>query len=298
MVEVVGTGLLAVDEIRVGGEPFGLRPGGSCGNVLGLLSALGRTVAPVGALGDDADGAYLSGSFARAGADVSMLRLGAARGTPRIVEHVDAEAGTHDFTFVSTVTGEPLPRYEAISRDHARDAEVLLDGAKVLFCDRVSPGTVDLMEAAAARGMLVVFEPQRVSRGDLFDRALRVASVLKFSDGMVSEAPEAIPAPPFAATVVTRGAEGLDVRLGSGGAFVRLAAVPAPRVVDACGSGDMVTVGLVHALLAHGGVWYDAVVDGLHAGQRLATANCGCVGALGILEAVGPEGVRAILDGL
>jgi fructokinase len=75
---------------------------------------------------------------------------------------------------------------------------------------------------------------------------------------------------------------------------------PAPRLVDTCGSGDMVTIGLLDYLLTRWRErprWSAADIHaGVEAGQRLAAINCAFAGARGIFHAVGARRLRSALD--
>jgi fructokinase len=64
--------------------------------------------------------------------------------------------------------------------------------------------------------------------------------------------------------------------------------MPAPRVIDSAGAGDMVTSGLIHVLLQHGMPVLDVptLETGLRFGQTLAALNCGFVGARGLFAAL------------
>src|SRR3546814_13464704 len=98
------------------------------------------------------------------------------------------------------------------------------------------------MEVAHSAGAIVYFEPSDLD-GDLFDDALALTTILKYSsDRLGPEIDERVSASAVLA-IVTSGAEGLGVRHGhkreSSEAF------PACLSADTCGSGDMVCAGLI-----------------------------------------------------
>jgi fructokinase len=101
-----------------------------------------------------------------------------------------------------------------------------------------------------------------------------------------------------AIAIVTFGAEGLEVRQGE--RTVRCEATPAALVRDTCGSGDMVSVGLIDHMLSlgacHDAPRLDDILSGIVAGQRLAAANCAFSGARGLFKAKGAGVVRRVLD--
>ena len=73
----------------------------------------------------------------------------------------------------------------------------------------------------------------------------------------------------------------------------------APRVIDTCGAGDMVTTGLIHALMSVGAtrqsIGLNDVHSGLVMGQWLAALNCAFVGARGIFHAFSGLAIRDAL---
>jgi fructokinase len=74
--------------------------------------------------------------------------------------------------------------------------------------------------------------------------------------------------------------------------------MPAAVLRDTCGSGDMVTIGLIDWILRSkpATLTIDGILDGILSGQRLAAANCAFIGARGLARKYGAETVRAILD--
>jgi fructokinase len=103
-----------------------------------------------------------------------------------------------------------------------------------------------------------------------------------------------------AIAVVTHGADGLEVRQEGRRAWC--AAIKAPLLRDACGSGDMVSVGIIDWMLTNHprGAAQPSLRDfltGVVAGQRLAAINCAYAGARGIFLHHGADCARSILDG-
>ena len=97
--------------------------------------------------------------------------------------------------------------------------------------------------------------------------------------------------------IVTHGAAGLEVRDRSWTKW--FASKPASTVKDSCGSGDMVSVGLIDWLLTHHQSACDLageyLADGVIAGQRLAAENCAYAGARGLFKEEGAGYARQIL---
>jgi fructokinase len=297
---VAGTGLTVLDVIYAGnlGRPLKAL-GGSCGNVLISLAMLGHSVAPVISIGADSHGDFLVEAFRRAGCETRFVFRASIEGSPVIVEHIDVDRARHWFSSRCPRTDQSFPRWRSIDENQVRSARAALEQTSVFYTDRLSPAIVSAMEAAHGAGALVVLEP--ASRGDddnLVARALKTTSILKISDDTAGQhhiaSEETLPM----VVIRTHGSRGLTAAYQGTEKFFPPAA--APRLVDTCGSGDMVTTGLLDYLLTH---WRDRsrwsaadIYAGVEAGQRLAAINCAFAGARGIFHAVGARSVRSALD--
>jgi fructokinase len=258
---------------------------------------LGHPVAPMIALGDDKQGRFLYDEFAKAGCETRYVFRGGNIGSPVIVELIDADRATHRFTSTCPETERSFPRWKSIDEWQVRRAEKTLRTASVFYADRVSPAILTAMKAASRAGALVFFEPASAA-DPLFAEALRTSSVVKLADGTAGARVSDGDIKGDTIVIRTHGAAGLTV---SSGALQRFfPSVAAPRLVDTCGAGDMVTTGLLDLILKRWSVrdrWsLDDVMDGTGVGQRLAALNCAFAGARGLFFAAGAAYVREILD--
>lgn len=295
-VDVAGTGFTVMDRIYADGDLTDEALGGSCGNVLVSLAMLHRHVAPVLALGDDDTGGRLVDEFTRAGAMVRYIARRKDVRSPILAQELDTRSGTHDFSFVCPETREDLPQYQPIGEDEFASALPVLERCSIFYTDRLSVSIVAAMRTAGAAGAIVFFEPSDIEEGDLFEEALGLVSILKYSEdrlgGRLSDRGA------DCVRIVTHGAAGLEVRDRAGARWC--GAVDAPRVLDTCGSGDMVSVGVIDWMLTHTPAdrrpCADELMEGIIAGQRLAAENCAYAGARGLFKSRGAAYVRGILD--
>ncbi len=298
-VAIVGTGFTVMDRIYV--EPDSTRQealGGSCGNVLISLAMLHHEVAPVLALGLDEVGSRLVDEFAVAGATTTYIRRSPTLRSPVLAQHLDTRLGRHSFTFTCPETQEELPRYQPIDRSDLDDARPLLTNCTVFYTDRISDAIVEAMETAASSGAIVFFEPSDVSDSELFARAVAAAAIMKFSADRLDGNGDLAAVSQDAVVIVTHGEAGLEVRQGSDRRWCT--PYPAPAVRDTCGSGDMVSVGLIDWLVASrtgpgAGPDVADVLKGVMAGQRLAAENCAFEGARGLFKVCGASYARRVL---
>jgi len=295
---VAGTGLTAVDRVYANDYSAPTEAlGGSCGNVLLSLAMLGHPVFPVVNLGDDDHGRFLFNEFERGGCETRYISRAHTGSSPVIVEIVDTTSATHHFTTTCPQTFVRFPKWRSIDREHVCQAAETLKSVSVFYADRVSESIILAMEEAKRAGALIFFEPASAD-DELFVRAVRYATVIKLSDETVGNSVADEDLDPRTIVIRTHGARGLTVSNGSVRRYFPSSF--APRVVDTCGSGDMVTTGLLDLVLKR---WYrdgswkvEDIFDGVEVGQRLAALNCGFTGARGLFLAAGASHVRDMLD--
>lgn len=297
--DVAGTGFTVLDRVYSDGVLADEALGGSCANVLVSLAMLGYRVAPVLCLGADDTGAKLVEEFVQAGALVEFISQKDHLRSPIVAEEIDTATAKHGFSFRCPVTHLDLPRYEPIGVTELIDAASALGNCSIFYTDRLTAEILEAMRCASQSGALVVFEPSALDDAEMFADALRVTTILKTSADRISgEIDKWTVDSSTYLWIVTHGQAGLELRTPINRLWCP--AIHAPVLRDACGSGDMVTVGLIDGLLSRpflgGRLTTNDVVAGVMAGQRLAAENCGFEGARGLFRKRGASYVRAILD--
>lgn len=295
-IDVAGTGFTVLDRIFENGSLGDQALGGSCGNVLISLAMLHRSVAPVLALGDDPVGARLVYEFAKAGAITDYINRRSDMRSPMLNQLLDTLLGRHEFSSICHETNTELPSYQTIDQLELELAVPAISQCKFFYTDRLSESVLTAMQTARAAGAVVYFEPSAIEEDGLFDRAIAHTSILKYSADRLGKR---LSENSFdCIQIVTYGSDGLEVRDTSWNRW--FASKPAPCVKDTCGSGDMVSVGLIDWLLTNHGSTSDLagedIAGGVIAGQRLAAENCGYAGARGLFKERGTEYVRQILS--
>lgn len=307
---IAGTGLFALDIIvRLNGSKASPSLGGSAGNVLSILGALGWSAAPVGVLGDDSAGRTIRHEFERVGADMRLLRCSEARRTPVIYQHqldrtsADCDA-THRFTFACPQCGaRSSPRWD----DDPDVSEVRseLPPARVFYLDRPTRLGVKLAEQYASDGAIVVFEPSAVGdSAEMFANAVRVSHIVKYADERLGEL-NAFDLRPDAIEIQTLGPKGLRFRSAAFDCeWTHLSAFQTPFLHDTAGAGDWCTAGMLYDLFEtqKTGDWVDKAViaRALAFGQVLSMLNCMTEGARGLLATWSIDRIlriaRAVID--
>lgn len=299
-IDIAGTGFTVLDRVYSNNRKVIEELGGSCGNVLISLAQLNRKVAPLLKLGEDQVGELLVQEFEKAGADTSFISMRHSVSSPILAETLRAESGQHTFSFTCPETKTPFPRHVPIDAYDLHHARSLLAGCAIFYTDRLSESIARALEEASANGAWIFFEPSSLDDKDLFARAVKVANIIKCSADRIPHYREISAKHSRSLMIVTHGHEGLEVIQGS--KTIKRAAIPANRVIDTCGSGDMVSVGIIDWMLAaersFGSGWTaEMIMGGVVAGQRLAAANCSFAGARGLFRRHGPQFARRILDG-
>lgn len=295
-IDVTGTGFTVLDRLYEDDFHSGEALGGSCGNVLLTLALLDRTVAPVLTLGKDNVGDKLVDEFKSAGADTRYIRRDWNLASPVLAQNLDTLRGQHSFSFFCPETREPFPVYQPISRDDVDEAVEALDSCSVFYTDRINDAILDAMKRSREAGALVFFEPSEIIKDELFIEAVTYTSILKFSSDRINESEFIYQGSPGMISIVTHGSDGLCVKDNDG--FCEwFDSVEAKFVKDTCGSGDMVSIGIIDWLLHSDDASrsIDEIGHGVRAGQRLAAANCSFAGARGLFKYHSAEFARNIM---
>ena len=279
----VGTGLVVLDAIygADGGGPRFLA-GGSCGNVMAILSHLGWDAYPAARLGDDPEGRRVVGDMRRWGARTAFVEVEPDLHTPRIIEQVERGGRvTHRFR-LRCGHGNRLPRRRPYTVRAAGAALARMPAANVFYFDRAGPGALEMALRMKARGAAVFFEPHKPSGGGIFARCLRAADIVKHCGTAPGD-------PQIPLEIQTMGEDGLRYRRRGTGSWARLGAFPVHGAVDTAGSGDWLSAGLIHRMFGGGSARIPGrrgIESALRFGGALAAANCSFVGARGLMYSV------------
>jgi fructokinase len=186
-----------------------------------------------------------------------------------------------------------MPGYRPVLAADVEDVAGAVPAHSVFYFDRVAAGTLELARRSREQGALVVFEPSGIKNEETFVECLRAAHVLKYSHERLASLDHLVSQTRVPMEVRTLGAAGLQFRVrrsGRLGAWRQLAALDAPSLRDAAGSGDWCTAGFISKLMGEANA-ADALEDvetvgaALRYGQALAALNCAYDGARGLMYA-------------
>lgn len=304
--QAFGTGLIALDLVISANPEIPVRSwaGGTCGNVLSILSYLGWDTYPIARLNGDAASKRIRADMKRWGVHLDFAGCSPTTDTPIVIQHIlRARDGSpkHRFSWSCPHCGSWLPGFKPVRTESIERVSTSLPNASLFFMDRLSRAALLLAQQAASNGAVVMFEPSARSDEKLLREAVEVAHIVKYTDQRFARIPGVMGR--GSATLVevqTLGANGLRYRHRFGrtaSVWKHLKAIKAPRLTDTCGSGDWCTAGLVSKLAVNGkeGLLREGASGleiALRYGQALAAWNCGFEGARGGMYTV----ERALLD--
>lgn len=294
---IAGAGLIALDVVINSSHPesVSIYAGGTCGNVLTILSYLGWHARPVACLRGDFAGTEVRRDLQRWGVDTTLLGVEPKSETPIFVERITSRAGRpprHTFSRRCPVCRTILPGYSSILTTASRLVSDVLERPSVFFFDRLSAGNLALARECADAGAIVVFEPSAVGNPALFVQALDLTHILKYSR-------ERLPASDLfrrstssqpMVEVETDGIHGLRYRSTFPASYTsgwrQLGALRVTELRDTAGAGDWCTAGLLHVLGRAGFAGLAQVSDAdmreaLMFGQALGAWTCRYEGARG-----------------
>ena len=283
-----GAGLIAMDIIDLNNSEFAAA-GGSCGNVMAILSWFGWAATPVARLGSDAAAGCIRTEFEELNVVTQYLSCELNVDTPIIIQRFATDKNgyrVHRFSLTCPECGAWLPRHRPITLKQANALGASAHRPKAYFFDRVSPGSIQLAQIARERGALVVFEPASVGDEKKFQRAVDLCHVLKYAQNQLGHLPDLAMTQSPKLVVETLGQDGLRFRWQN--RWAHLQAIKVNHLTDAAGSGDWCTAALIHRIGRHGAAGLnklrkDVLVTALRTGQALASINCQYYGARGAM---------------
>lgn len=307
---VVGTGLIVLDVTMSETTPALSHPvwtGGTCGNVLAILSFLGWKSHALGRIGNDASGTCLLRDLLDSGVNPANLDREPA-GTPIILHRVSVDRRgevRHGYAFECPQCDRRYPSFRPVLVSRAEDLAEVVGGATVFFFDRVSRGILDMAAAARKNGAVVVFEPSASGEERQFVEAYELSDVVKYARdrrpkfGPWLETASSRRRAPL--EIESRGADGLVYRLQRDRRWRTREAISVPTLRDASGAGDWLTAGLLYAAAREGAIRDvladpNAVDTAIGVGQALAAYNCQFEGPRGAMYASDIEATTQMLS--
>lgn len=300
----VGSGLLALDWLLLGKQRVRANQryaGGSCGNVLTILSFLGWKSFPVARIGADSQAKTLLNDLKAFHVDTTFVRREAKGVTPIIVlrRSVDDKGNQKSrFEWRNPESGGWLPQYRPLPKRYAEAVSPRLPQANLFYFDRAEPSTLLLATAMREKGAIVFFEPSSCKDDALFTSCLAVSDIVKYSSDRIPNPPRNPKSKSPKIEIQTLGNQGLRYRLklneNEPGSWHVSDAVGVADFKDATGCGDWCSAGIIHELCHQSRTAFlslnqKAIEAGIRFGQALAAINCKYDGARGPMYSLSPQ---------
>lgn len=289
----VGSGLVALD-IVISGSPRGdarFMAGGSCGNVLTILSYFGWSSYPIARLSNNVAADLLCRDLVEWGVKTDLLSLDEDGSTPIIIHRIMTSKDGHPkhrFEFRNPEDGKYLPTYKPVLAKSVPKLLSNLPNCDVFFFDRIARSTIDLAHACKKQGTVVFFEPSSTKDLRGFTESVHLADVIKFSDERIDNYEDLFPIAIAPLEIQTRGKDGLRFRLKGETSWEVVPGFRIENLVDTAGAGDWCTAGIILNLFARQEkevIRFERsdVIKALRFGQVLGSINCIFEGARGLM---------------
>lgn len=249
----IGSGLIALDILikELDFRSFKYYVGGSCGNVLMILSHLGWEVYPIARLSANKHSIRLLDEFRSHNVNLDFINIDESGSTPVIIQRniIDKYGNPkHKFELIDPKTGKYLPRFKSITKKMAENVISKTSLPEVFYFDRLTPGILDLVKYYKSNGAMIVFEPSSIKDKN-FDSITSYIDILKYSDQRISNYKNSYQNSLIPLEIETKGENGLVYRFNlKDNNWRRLESFKVNSIIDASGAGDWSTAGLIFGL--------------------------------------------------
>lgn len=289
----LGTGLICLDVVvdNDGNEIVPRMVGGTCGNVMMILSYMGWNSYPMARLDKSEYSKSIISDMTACGVHVDFIRTEDDGATPVIVQHNAKNwkgESYHWFSYEGVNDGK-YPNYKPITKKVGMEiSEGIGFIPSVFFFDRINPATIAMSKYFHDKGVLVFFEPQSVgSNAVQFKKCVDNSDIIKFSSQRMKDATftDEYKDKLFVNTI---GGKGLRFKL-LGGNWINMPSVPNNNVVDACGAGDWTSASLINSIVSSGindvrKLDIEKLSCFLNDAQSIASKSCSFNGARGMMS--------------
>lgn len=305
----IGTGLVALDVVisNNAGNAAQFYAGGSCGNVITILSYLGWNAYPIARLSNNPASSLLMEDLQKWHVKEDLLTFTDDGSTPIIIHRIlkdSSGAPKHKFEFRNPEDGTYLPSYKpCLSKAVPSIIETGII-PHVFYFDRINRASINLAKEYKAKGAILFFEPSSMKDLKGFEECLAIADVVKFSHDRITGYDNSYATGQCFLEIQTLGNDGLKFRTKNSSQWLNLSGYTIDNVIDSAGAGDWCTAGIIINLFSAGAQLYslskEDIGTALQFGQALSALNCTFEGARGLMYNIGRNdlilSVQHILD--
>lgn len=287
-----GTGLVALDVVVTSDmeKPAQFYAGGSCGNVLTILSYMGWDSYPIARLSNNVAADLLLQDLNKWKVKADLLTFTEDGSTPIIIHRILKDKrgqSKHRFEFRNPEDGKYLPSYKPCLSKSVEN--ILQKGPipKVFYFDRINRASIDLAKAYKANGSIIFFEPSSAKDEKGFKQCLEVADVVKFSEDRIPNYTANFHKGQVPIEIQTLGEKGVKYRRKDSANWSDVKGYLIDNVSDTAGAGDWCTAGVIFTFFEFNylpnSVTNVEIEKALNFGQILSAINCTFEGARGLM---------------
>lgn len=300
-----GIGLVALDVMIKGKSDYNPKifAGGSCGNVISILSYLNFNSYPIARLGNNDATDLIFEDLERWGVNLDLIEREEKGSTPIIIHRIlesPSNEPKHRFEFRNPNNGKWLPSYKPVLAKKVDVISAKLPKTDIFYFDRVSRSSIELAKYAKKQGALIFFEPSSNREKKQFQECLEISDIIKYSDQRIKNYREEYSSIQTTLEIETSGKEGLCYRFKSDN-WESLDSFNIENAVDTAGAGDWCSAGIICQLIKQNpsnlsNLSEEKIVNALKYGQALGGINCLYDGARGLMYQVDRLTLNKMVD--
>lgn len=301
----IGNGLVALDVV-ISSDELNTQffAGGSCGNVMAILSFLGWDSFPIARLSNNVAAEVLIEDLSKWNVREELITKSNDGSTPIIIHRILRDKQglpKHRFEFRNPEDGSYLPSYKPCLAKSVHAITGKVPSCSLFYFDRINRGSIDLAKAYKGNGAVIFFEPSSLKDLKGFTECLEVADIVKFSHDRISNYNEVFPKGQTFLEIQTLGDKGLCFRKKGKVKWHQLNSYSINNVIDSAGAGDWCTAGIIQSIFAEKlpfkKLSEDAIIAAIRYGQLLSALNCTFEGARGMMYNLSLEQITAKVNG-
>lgn len=287
----IGAGLVCLD-ILINNDnrrPLSYYVGGTCGNVMTILSFMGWTSYPIARLDDTKYTTRLIDDLRRNNVKIDYVSTNDGS-TPVIIQRniVDKNGiPTHKFE-IKNNNGRFFLNFSSLTIKQAdKIIESITYVPNVFFFDRISPAIIKLAKYFKNKGSIIFFEPSSKNIDRNFFECVKISDIIKFAEqrikdlGFTSDYNNKL-------FIQTLGSEGLMFKFNNFD-WRQISGIKNLSVVDTSGAGDWTTSIFINQIFSNDvdsveNLTLEFIENSLILSQKYAALSCSYEGARGMMS--------------
>ena len=286
----LGAGLISLDILINGIEcqrPISYYVGGTCGNVMMILSFMGWDSFPVARLDDSKQSTRLIADMKKNNVHTDFVSTNDGK-TPVIIQRniIDKFGNpTHKFEFKDS-KGRMFLGYSPVTINQAKKVLETLDFVPtVFFFDRITPANIKMARILKEKGSIIFFEPSCKVTTPHFMDCINISDIVKFSNQRITEI-KFFNELKLPLVIQTLGENGLRFKVYPN-EWVQVPPIKNTNIIDTAGAGDWTSSAFINLLFEQNKKLNDLseceIYNMLLNAQVFGSKSCSYEGARGMM---------------